>query len=177
MRRYCIRQPIRRQLANILWPKYAVRENIAPPQTEGRQKRIWDEFPAKVNDKILKYLTPTELVELKDVLMKSKEFIEENKVLCFNKTLECLDKIIKGITKGCNNNVESEFKFVTKNRVRFEGSGGEGGRGYIVRTTKRFVYVVLEKDLYKAKQDIKFVRSHKVKHMSPFMGEETNDVD
>ncbi len=38
--------------------------------------------------------------------------------------------------------------------MRFEGRGGEGGRGYIVRTTEQFVYVVLEKDLYKAKQDI-----------------------
>jgi hypothetical protein len=115
MQCFCIRQPIRRQLVNILQPKYTVWENIAPPQTEGRQKRIWDEFPVEVNDKILEYLTPTELVEFKDVSMKSKEFIKENKVLCFNKTLERLNKIIKEITKGCNKNVENEFKFVTKN--------------------------------------------------------------
>ncbi len=39
------------------------------------------------------------------------------------------------------------------------------------------MYVVLEKDLYKAKQDIKFVKSHKDKNVSPFVGEETEDVD
>ncbi len=79
--------------------------------------------------------------------MKSTEFIKENKVLCFNKTLERLDKIIKGNTKGRKRTVKNEFKFVAKNRVRFEEKRGEGGRGYIARTTYQYVYVVLEKDL------------------------------
>ncbi len=48
--------------------------------------------------------------------------------------------------------------------------------GYIVRTTAQFVHVVLKKDLYKAKQDIKLVSSKKVKHASPFVGEEMEDV-
>ena len=39
-----------------------------------------------------------------------------------------------------------------KNQVRFDERRGEGDRGYIVRTTKQFMYVVLEKDLYRAKQ-------------------------
>ncbi len=90
--------------------------------------------------------------------------------------MERLDKIIKRIIKGHNKNVENDRKFVSKNRVRFEANGGEGGRGYIVRTTAQFVFVVLEKDLYKAKQDIKSVSSRKVKHMSPFVREETEDV-
>jgi hypothetical protein len=85
--------------------------------------------------------------------------------------LERLDKIIKGIIKGHNKNVENDHKFVSKNPVRFKGNGREGGRGYIVRTTSQFVYVVLKKDLYKAKQDIKLVSSKNVKHVSPFLGE------
>ncbi len=96
-------------------PKYVVIENIAPPQTEGRQKRIWEEFPIEVNDKILKYLTPKKLIKFKGVSKKAEEFIKENKVLCFNKTLERLDKIIKGIIKGHNKNVENDRKFVSNN--------------------------------------------------------------
>jgi hypothetical protein len=157
-------------------PKYVVIKNIALPQMEGRQKRIWEKLPVEVNNKIFQYLTPKKLIKFKGVSKKAEEFIKENKVLCFNKTLERLDEIIKGIIKGRNKNVENDRKCVSKNRVRIEGNGGEGGRGYIVRTTAQFVYVVLEKDLYKAKQDIKLVSSKKVKHVSPFMGEETEDV-
>ncbi len=90
-------------------------ENIAPPQMEGRQKRIQEEFPVEVNDKILKYLTPKKLIKYKGVSNKAGEFIKENKVLCFNKTLECLNEIIKGIIKGRNKNVENDRKFVSKN--------------------------------------------------------------
>jgi hypothetical protein len=96
-------------------PKYMVIENIAPPQMEGRQKRIQEEFPVEVNDKILKYLTPKKLIKYKGVSNKAGEFIKENKVLCFNKTLECLNEIIKGIIKGRNKNVENDRKFVSKN--------------------------------------------------------------
>ncbi len=94
-------------------------------------------------------MTPKKLIKFKGVSKKAEEFIKENKVLCFNKTLERLDKIVKGIIKGRNKNVENDRKFVSKNQVRFKGNGREGGRGYIVRTTAQFVYVVFEKDLYK----------------------------
>ena len=67
--------------------------------------------------------------------------------------MECLNEIIKGFTKGCNKNDENDRKFVPQNRVRFKGSGGKGGRGYIVKTIPEFVYVLLETDLYKAEQD------------------------
>ena len=63
-----------------------------------------------------------------------------------------------------------------KNRVRFTGSGGKGGRGYIVKTTTKFVYVILETDLYKAEQDLKMVSCKKVKRLSPFVEEDTEDV-
>ncbi len=45
-----------------------VSKNIALPQMEGRQKRIWEEFPIEVNNKILKYLTPKKLIKFKGVL-------------------------------------------------------------------------------------------------------------
>ncbi len=165
-------------LVNIMRPKYVVMENIAPPQMEGRQKRIWENFPIEVNDNILEYLTPKELIKFKGVSKKANEFIKENKVLHFNKTLERLDEIIKGFTKGRNNDDENDCKFVPKNRVRFKGSGGKGERGYIVKTTTKFVYILLEMDLYKAEQDLKMVSCSckKVKHMSPFVGEHTEDV-
>ncbi len=63
-----------------------------------------------------------------------------------------------------------------KNQVRFDERRGEGDRGYIVRTTKQFMYVVLEKDLYRVKQDIKFVKSHKSTRSFHFMEEKTEDV-
>ena len=122
-------------LVNIMRPKYVVMENIAPPQMEGRQKRIWENFPIEVKNNILKYLTPEELIKFKGVSKKVKDFIKENKVLHFNKTLECLNEIIKGFTKGCNKNDENDRKFVPQNRVRFKGSGRKGERGYIVKTT------------------------------------------
>ena len=124
-------------------------ENIAPPHMEGRHKRIWENFLIEVNDNILEYLTPKELIKFKGVSKTAKEFIEENKVLRFNKTLERLDEIIKGFTKGRNKNDENDHKFVPKNRVRFKGSGGKGGRGYILKTTPKSMYVLLEMDLYK----------------------------
>ena len=59
-------------LVNIIRPKYVVMENITPPQKEGRQKRIWENFPIEVNNNILEYLTPKELIKFKGVSKKAK---------------------------------------------------------------------------------------------------------
>jgi hypothetical protein len=68
-------------------PKYVVIENIAPPQTEGRQKRICEEFPIEVNNKILKYLTPKKLIKFKGVSKKAEDFIKEKKGSMFQQNI------------------------------------------------------------------------------------------
>ncbi len=52
--------------------------------------KTWKNIPVKVNKKILKYLTPEELIKFKEVSPKVKRYMKKNKVLLFNITMDAL---------------------------------------------------------------------------------------
>jgi hypothetical protein len=100
-----------------------------------------------VNDKILKYLIPEDLIKFKEVSDKIVTFIENNRVLWFHKTMERLGAITKVLNARKYRNNKN---FVLKNRVQFrEGYVQLMNKGYIVKSTPAHVFIVLEGDLFR----------------------------
>ena len=68
--------------------------------------------------------------------------------------------------------------FRLKNQVKFRVTGeGEWKTGYIVKTTPKNVFVVLGDEVFAvAKPEVKMVKNMNAEHVSPFGGEQTEDV-
>ncbi len=139
---------------------------------------LWKDpnIPLEVTNKIFEYLTWKRVNKFKEVSTTTKMYIKQNKVhLCFKSTMECLNEIIKQIN-GKENKNKNIFRF--KNRVKFRVTGeGEWKKGYINKTTPKKVFVVLGDEVFTvAKPEVKMVKNMNAEHVSPFMGEQTEDV-
>ncbi len=87
----------RKQLSSRYKLKWNKVKNVKPDNKENRENkpRIWEFLPVKVNNKILKYLTPEDLIKFKEVSGKIKTFIKNIRVIWFHKTMKRLGAIIK----------------------------------------------------------------------------------
>ncbi len=84
--------------------------------------------------------------------------------------VECLDKIIIDLNakKKYTNIMEIELK----NQVKFKEWNVRGYGGYIIKMFKRYIFVVLENDLYNKDVDVGLVKVKldNVEHVTPFVG-------
>ncbi len=62
--------------------------------------------------------------------------------------------------------------------MKFRVTGeGEWKTGYIIKTTPKNVFVVLRDEVFTvAKPEVKMVKNMNAEHVSPFVGEQTEDV-
>jgi hypothetical protein len=133
-------------------------------------------IPLEVIDKIFEYLTWKRVNKFKEVLTTAKMYIKQNKVhLYFKSTMECLNEITKQINGKENKNKKM---FRLKNWVKFRVTGeGEWKMGYIVKTRSKNVFVVLGDEVFTvAKPEVKMVKNMNAEHVSPFVGEQMEDV-
>ncbi len=98
---------------------------------------IWLLVPGELNGNILKLLSRKELIGIKSASKSTKSTIKSEKGKIFNKIGEQLKKIIK---EGQFKSVPNKHKFKVQNWVKF---GPQDEVGYIVKTTKKHMFVVV----------------------------------
>ncbi len=108
----------------------------------------WLPVPGDLNGNILKFLSGKELIGFKSVSKSTKSAVENEKGKIFDKIGNRLNKIIEDHQLR---SVPNEHKFKIKNQVKF---GPQDEVGYIVKTTKKHVFVVFDGDAFKVGVDI-----------------------
>ncbi len=67
--------------------------------------------------------------------------------------MECLNEIIKDLRAR---KYQNKRMFALKNQVKFSVTGEEGWeKGFIIKTTPKYVFDVLEDDVFKANAEVK----------------------
>ncbi len=106
-----------------------------------------------------------------------KREIDGDKLLVFNLTMQCLDKIMRKINTKTNTLANARH-FVLKNCVSFKAAENRMLKtGYIVNLFKKYVSIVHCDDIFNEGADVKKMVSPKVNHICPFVGEVEEMVD
>ncbi len=115
---------------------------------------IWELISRELNGNVLKFLSAKELVRFKSICKNAKSSIKSENGLLFDAIREQLDKIIE----ECGfESVPDAFKFKVKNHVCL--GGALGPVDYDVNTTKGWVQIVHDEEVFKVGADIKFGRN------------------
>ena len=110
-------------------------------------------------------------------LNNQKREIDGNKLLVFNLTMQCLDKIIRKINPKTNTLANARY-FILKNPVSFKAANNRMLKtGYIVNLSKKHVSIVHCDDIFDEGADVKKMVSAKVNHIRPFVGEVEETMD
>jgi hypothetical protein len=171
--------PCRLQLATVYKIVYFGVKTIVPSPSkpaavfkmnEGDDKIT---LPDVINSKILEYTHWSNIFMLCSLSDSQKREINMNKPLIFDLTMQRLDKIIKttastGTTTGRTNN---EHQFILKNRVSFMAQDRTLKTGYIVHFLEQYVSIVHCDYVFDEGTVVMKMRSAKVNHIRPFVGE------
>ncbi len=114
----------------------------------------------------LKYLSGDEMFRFKVVSKSTKNVIKSEKGLIINATGERLSEVIKELKLR---SVPIKHKFKLKNRVK--NWGQQGITGYVVRTSKSYVSLIGEEDVFKMDAIDWNGENPWMVHVCPYIGE------
>jgi hypothetical protein len=112
---------------------------------------------------------------LRSLSENQKTEIDGNKLLVFNLTMQCLDKIIRKINTKTNTSANAHH-FALKNRVSFKAADNRTLKtGYIINLFKKYVSIVHCNDIFDEGLDVKKNGECKGESYSPFCGRSRGD--
>jgi hypothetical protein len=160
------------QLATVSKQVYFEVKNIAPSPSKpaivfslnkGEDKIT---LPDVINAKILEYTHWKEIFVLRSLSDNQKREIDENKLLVFNSTMQCLNKIIRKINPKTNTSGKARH-FVLKNHFAFKAADNRTLKtGYIINLSKKYVSIVHCNDVFDEGADVTKLVSAKVNHIA-----------
>ena len=168
-----------RQLATRSYKAYFEVVTITPPPSKPAIVFSCDKgdntitLTDAINSKILTYSHWKDVISLCDLTDNQFRAIQDNKRLMHDLTMQCIDEIIKNLNKKTTSN---EHHFVLKNRVSYRATDGNVNSGYIVRTSKKSVWIVHCDEIFGDEPVVRMLRNSNVKHVQPFVGEVENTV-
>jgi len=169
----------RRQLATRLYRAYFEVITIAPPPSKPAIVFSCDKgdntitLTDAINSKILTYSHWKDVISLCDLTDNQFRAIQDNKRLMHDLTMQCIDEIIINLNKKTTSN---QHHFVLKNRVSYRATDGNVNSGYIVRTSKKSVWIVHCDEIFGDKRVVRILRNSNVQHVQPFVGKVENTV-
>ncbi len=107
-----------------------------------------------------------ELFRFKVVSKSTKSAVESEKGLIFNAIRAQLGEVIK---EQKLRSVPNEHKLKLKNWVKIQGQ--QGITGYVVRTTKSYVSLICDKEVFKMDAIIWSGKNLWIIHVHPYIGE------
>jgi hypothetical protein len=177
--------PHRLQLATVYKKVYFGVETIVPspskPATVFKMNEGDDKItlPDVINSKILEYTHWSNIFTLRSLSNSQKREIDVNKHLIFDLTMQRLNEIFKttASTGTMTRRTKNEHQFILKNRVSFMAQDRMLKTGYIVHFLEQYVSIVHCDYVFDEGTVVVKMRSAKVNHICPFVGEVEETVN